>query len=475
MESLLAIVIFAVLAAAVSSVLFVGQQGAIRGGDRIRAVMLTSEALAAVRSMRDASFTSLVAGQHGVCVGSEGMWQFCGTENETSDGFRTTVTLQAETEDRIRVTAETTWPRSFRGMSGAARSGSILLAEELTDWRAVKPIGDWSSPRLAGSFALETTPLFSAIALKGSYAFVTSAYGDGGKGLHVFDLSGGGDPVPVAAGFDLGSAGVAAVIAGNTLVVATADPSAEIQIFDASSPALLSQSSKLASIDLPGSGRARSLAAYNGVLFVGATEDAIEGELYSYDISDPRAPRRIGVLNDTASYEGLSLHDGYAYVASSMDAMELRVADVFNPTALTLAPGEGYNLTDVQDGLSIATVNDDVLLGRRSGEAIEELVLMDLSKGAVPSPPPGPWYQELGGSAFGVTVEPGGRYGFIASDNLAAQMQVADLAKFRAGQFPIVGSATTTTGGGRAVAYDPLTDRVLLATDRALLFFKPGG
>jgi hypothetical protein len=169
----------------------------------------------------------------------------------------------------------------------------------------------------------------------------------------------------------------------------------------------------------------------------------------------------------------LNLRDAYAYIASSMDASELRVVDIFDPTELALAPGEGYNLTDVHDALVSATVNEDLLLGRRSGEAIEELVLLDISKGPVPSSPPGPWFQEIGGSMPGLDVEPGGRYAFVASDNIAAQLQVADLALFRSGQFPIVASATTSHGGGRAVAYDPFHDRVLLATDRALLLYKP--
>jgi hypothetical protein len=119
-------------------------------------------------------------------------------------------------------------------------------------------------------------------------------------------------------------------------------------------------------------------------------------------------------------------------------------------------------------------VNDDLLLGRRNGEAIDELVLLDLSNGAVPSSPPGPWFQEIGGSVPSLIAEPGGRFAFIATDNIAAQLQVADIAKFRAGQFPIVATATTLTGGGRAVAYVAQRDLVLLATDRGILLYRPG-
>lgn len=456
------------LSGAITAVLFVGQEGTLQSGDQVRAVFLTTEALTAARALRDASFDQLTPGRHGTCIGPTGQWGLCGQENVTADGFTTTLTIQELEEDHVRVTAETIWQET------PSRPGSVLLTEELTDWRAIKPIGDWSTIHLAGSYVLEGQPLFSGIAFRGDTAFVTSAYGEGGKGLHVFDCSSDGDPLPLATGFDLGSAGYASLVVEDTLFVASADPSAEVQIFDVTQPAQISLAQRIAVIDLPGDGRARSLAYYDDTLFVGTTEDITEAELFAFDVSDPDSPALLDSLQDTTSVFGLGLHDGFAYAAGSMDSMELRIADIFNPADLSLATGEGYNLTDVHDGLSIATVNDDVLIGRRSGDAIEELILLDLSNGSIPSPPPGPWFQEIGGSVPSLVAEPGGRYAYIATDNIAAQLQVADLARFRAGQFPIVTTATTLTGGGRAVAYNVQRDRVLLATDRGVLLYRPG-
>ncbi|OIO54381.1 hypothetical protein AUJ46_03540 [Candidatus Peregrinibacteria bacterium CG1_02_54_53] len=456
------------LAGAVTSVLFVGQEGILKSGDHIRAVFLTSEALTAARSIRDASFDQLVAGQHGTCIGATGLWELCGQESLSEDGFTTTLTIQIVADDHVRVTAETRWSE------GRSRSGFVVLAEELTDWRAVQPIGDWASVFLEGSSVIEGQPLFSGIGLKDGVAFVTSAYGEGGRGLHVYDYSAGGDPLPIATGFDLGAAGHTLLVAGNVLYVATANSSADIQLFDIEDPAAFSQSKFLASIDVPGDGQVRSLALFGDTLFVGVTEDAIEPEFFAYDVFDPVLPQLLDSLDDDTSFFGLSLHDGFAYVAGSKDSLELRVIDVFDPTELSVAIGEGYNLTDVHDALAVAVVNEDLLVGRRNGDAIEELILFDIGMGAIPSPPPGPWYQEIGGAVPSLVAEPGGRYAFVATDNIAAQLQVADLAAFREGQFPIVASATTLTGGGRAVAYDAQRDRVLLATDRGLLLYRPG-
>lgn len=468
LEALLGVAIFALLAGAVTAVLFIGQEGSLQSGQRVRAVFLTAKALAAVRSMRDASFDALLPGTHGVCIGESGLWEFCGTEQVSDDGFVTSLTIESLSSTHVRVTATTRW------QSVHAQPGSVLLTEELTDWRSEKPIGNWALPSLLGYSAIEGQPLFSSIALQGRYAFVTGAFGDGGRGLHVFDYTADGDPLPVATGFSLGTEGFAALADGTVLYVATGDPSAEIQIFSVSDPINFSLAGRLGVIDIPGEARARSLAFHDGTLIVGALEDVTEKELYSYDVSDPADPVSLASLDDTASYYGLSLNDGYAYIASSMDSSELRVVDVFDPADPALADGEGYNLTDTHDALVVAAANEDLLLGRRNGEAVEELVLMDMSDAAVPVPPPGPWYQEIGGSVAGLATEPGGRYAFLATDNIAAQLQIADLAQFRAGQFAIVGSATTSTGGGRAVAYDAANDRLLLATDRALLLYRPG-
>lgn len=462
------VAIFAILAGAVTAVLFTGQEGVLQSGHQVRAVFLTEEALAAARAIRDASFDQLTAGKHGVCVGASGQWEFCGESRQTEDGFSTSLTVEALSESHARVTAETRWREAN------ARSGAVLLVEELFDWRSTKPIGDWASPDRIGSFVIVGVPLFSSITLKGSIAFVTSEEGNGGKGLQAYDYSSDGDPLPIATGFDLGVSAFAALVSGDELYVATADSSAEIQVFDVTAPEQLSMTKRLATINLPGEGRARSLAVFGETLFVGMTEDAAEPELAAYDVSDPAAPSPLGELQDTTSVFGLGLHDGFAYVAGSQDAMELRVADVFDPEALSIAPGEGFNLTDVHDALSLTAVNSDLLVGRRSGDGIEELVLLDIGHGAIPASPPGPWYQEIGGSVPSVTAEPGGRFAFAATDNTSAQLQVVDLTAFRAGQFPVIATETTPTGGGRAVAYDAQRDRVLLATDTALLLFRPG-
>lgn len=465
LEALIATAVFAVMIGAVSFALFFGQEGALKSGDRVRGVTLSEEAIGATQGIRDRDFDLLLPGVHGTCIGADGKWEFCGIEHVTMDGYTTRLTIESIADDHVRATASTEWD------FGVSRTGSVLLTEEFTDWRAVKPIGDWTTVTLRGSYVDTDQPLFNAIALSGDFAFVSS---DDGAGLYVFDFSDPAYPARVAAGFSLGATGYGLLVDGDTLYVSTGADGEEIQIFDVASPTSLSQDKKLGSIDIPGSGRARSLALFATTLLVGCTESSTAEELYSYDVSNPLSPDLLDSLDDTGSMYGLGLRDGYAYIASSMDAGELRVADVFDPSTLALATGGGYNLTDVHDGLVVVAVGEKIILGRRSGEVIEELILLDLSKGPVPAPPPGPWYQEVGGNVAGLAAEPGGRYAFIATDNSGGEFQVIDLSRFALGQTPVVETADPDLGGGRAVAYDAQKDRVVLATDRALLLYVPG-
>ncbi|MDD4628639.1 MAG: hypothetical protein PHE68_04585 [Candidatus Peribacteraceae bacterium] len=464
LEALIATGVFALFMGAISFALFYGQEGALKTGDRIRGVFLSEEALGAVRAIRDKGFADLLPGQHGTCIGADGAWGFCGSESVTTDGYTTRLTLESLAADHVRATAETRW--NF----GMTRTGSVILTDEFTDWRVVKPIGNWARPVMRGSFVDDTVPLFNAVAVAGDYAFVTS---ENGAGLYVFDLTDPAHPARVAEGLSLGAAGYKLAVDGTTLYVCTAANGEEVQIFDISGPSSLSMDKRIATIDVPGDGRSRSIAIFGRTLFVGATESGTASEFYAYDVSNPYSVRLLGSLEDTGSYFDISLHDGYAYVADSDDSLELRVIDVFDPENLAFASGGGFNLTDVQDALTVAAVGDKVLVGRRNGDVIEELVLLDISRGPVPFSPPGPWYQEVAANANGIVAEPGERFAFLASDNLSSELQVIDLQAFALGQPPVIAVSHPDKGGGRGITYDPLHDRVLLATDKALLLYVP--
>lgn len=470
LEALLAISLFALFIGAVSIGLYLGQEGTLRSGDRVRAVYLSERALQATRSIRDMDFAALTAGSHGLCEVS-GRWQFCGTESESDDHFFTRVTVTPLSADRISATAQTYW-RFAR-----TRSGSVLLSEDLTNWRAVKPIGNWGALRLKGAVVDDAPgPSYSAVAVADGYAYVTS--GTSGPGLSIFDISTDTAPQRVASNFVLGFAGSGVVVGGHRLYVVTADPSAEVKIYDITSPSTFSAASLLGQINIPGSKRAMAASIFGNTLFVTATDDSEMAQFYVYDVSHPATPVLLGSLVDPGgTYGGLSLHEGFAYVAAGHDESELKVVDVFNAInrtstgSVSITLRGGYNLSGTIDGISAANAGSTLLLGRTDTGFGNELVYFDLSLGPIPS---GPLFAVMGAGVSGIATDPSGSYAFVSVRGSNGQLQVIDLTQVDLSQLPVLTFYSSTSGIGRSVAYDIERDRVVLVTERGVFLFGPG-
>ncbi len=470
-ESVVGFAVFGMFLTAVGMSFVASYQSRAGAGDRVRGVTLTEAAIEGTKSVRDGSFAAVTTGAHGVRIGSGALgarWIFDGTKVTSKDGYSTTVTVSTLSSDWLQLQARTTWNR------GLVQSGSVTLTTEVTDWRTAKATGNWASPTEEGSYVDGGTPLFNSVVRSGNYAFVSSMISGGGKGLYVFDISNPASPNRVASSFDLGAAGYDMVINGSTLYVATSAGSTEVQAFNIASPTGLSMSDRTATYDLPGSGRARSLTLNGTVLLVGATEDAAEDEVYSFDVSSSAAITLEDSTNVDGTVNDLALRkQRYTYVASSEDVAELRVGDINNPAAMQLPSGSGYNLTDVQDALAAAATGTSAIVGRTSGSAIEELVLFDLEAGAAPTPPPGPWYYEVGGTVNALSIAPGGQFAFLACAIGGKHLDIVNLRKLQWGQAAQVGAMTVSSGLGRGILYDPWKDRVYLVTDKGFHIIKP--
>lgn len=468
-ESLVGIALFAMFLTAVGGALLAGYEGSGSASDRVHAIMLSERALEGVRSMRGQSFAQVTTGAHGVRIGSGALgtrWIFDGTSVTDQDGFRTSVTVTNVATDWVRLTSTTVWRQPH------GRSGSVVLTGELTNWQAAKSIGTWTSPQLQGSYTDAGTPLFNDIAVSGNYAYVTSETSAGGRGLYVFDISNPASPVRVASSFNMGVAGYEVFVKGTTLYVLTSDVNQEIRAYNISSPTTLSATSLRTSYDLPGSSRGRAMALNASTLFVGAAQDTLFSELYAFDVSSASGVTLLDEVDDAASIEDLFVKDGYAYIASADNAMELRVANVVNPADMKLYAGSGTNLTDVLDGQAIALAGTSALLGRANGAAIDELVLFSLENRIVPSGAPGPWTLDAGAAVGDMEVEPAARLAFSASAGTTKQLRVLDIARWQNGGTAERGFYTFAVGAGRGLYYDAWNDRVFFVTNNRFAIFR---
>lgn len=465
LEAIIAIGIFAIFLGGIGMSLVLGERSTLAAGDRTRAAFLAEQQLEGIRQMRTKNFSSLTSGTHGIALTSTG-WNFVGTST-LRDGYLSTVVVSPRATDWVDVTSNVQW--NF----GQTRSGSISINTSLTDWRKTVTVGNWSAMSQLAKLTVDGTPEFQKIAIAGNFAYVTGSRASGGNGLYIFDVTNPANPVRVASAFDLGASAYGIAVNGNRLSLATDDPAREVQVYDITAPATLTGSNLINSQNLPGSGTARSIAVYGSTVFVGVLDDPPHKQFYSLLMSEtgPMAIRRS--LAMSGSVQGISLHDGYAYTATSYDVGELQVVDIFDPAHIVFAPGTGVDMTDVQDGNAIATFGTSALLGRRSGASIDELTLFSIANAPVPSPPPGPWTLEIGGDVNTIASIVGNKYAFIGGSASASQIRVLDMIKFTLSQAPIV-RTFDTQATMRGLFYDWQKDRLYGVSAGSLFVFSPG-
>ncbi len=464
LEVILGITVFGLFISAVGLTLLHGQQNTVVAGDRVRAMHAARRVIEASRAVRDGSFASLTAGDHGIAIGPAGTWVFSGTQSVFTGTYLASVSVTQLAADWVSLTANVRWKHGFN------RSGSIVLQSELTDWRTTRQTGDWSSVTEEGSYAPGGNMFFNGVAVSGDYAFVGSETSGGGAGLYVLDISNTASPSRVAASFALGAAGKAVAVKGKTLYVLTDSSTAEIQAYDITSPATLSVSDLRTTYNLSGSSLATSLALFGDTLYVTTSQDALYDELYALDVSTGSAIRYTGSLNSTATLNAAALTGTAAYLGTSDAAAEMRTVDADTAGALAFT-GTDFNITSSEITRSLLVSGTSALMGRQRG-SIQEFVLFDLDNGGgSPPPSPGPWYHEGSGSIVGLGLDPTGCYAFLGADSSPKMFQVVQI---RDKSLPELASANSTTGPSRGLFYDVVRDRVFIPTRTSLLIFKPG-
>lgn len=465
LEAIIAIGVFSLFLGGIGLALILGERSTMAGGDRTRAAFIAEQQLEAVRQMRNVNYDSVTVGQHGVALGPAG-WAWSGTWVRTNN-YSANVTISQQGTDWLGVTSNVHW--NF----GNTRSGSVTLNTYVTNWGKIATVGNWATMTQIAQVHATGSPDYQKIVIAGNYAFVASTTTSGGKGLYVFNISNPAAPAAIATSLTLGASVYDLAVSNNHLYLATNDSAKEVQVFDITNPSALSLADRVNSYDLPGSNSARSITIYGGSVFVGTTTNGIDPQFFSIAMSETGPMVLNSTLHMSGSVLALGLQDGYGYAATGNNSGELQVADIFDPEAVTFAPGVGIDMTDVQDGISLALSGTSALIGRMNGSTISELTLYDIGYSPVPSPPPGPWTLEVGGNVHDLDIIFGSKYAFVGSSKSSTQILVIDLVRFSQGQIPIV-KTFDTSATVNGLAYDWLTDRLFAVTPSSLFIFAPG-
>ncbi|MEK7218398.1 MAG: hypothetical protein AAB728_02945 [Patescibacteria group bacterium] len=462
-EVMMGVALFAIFLLAAGLVLMNGQEGTETAGDRVRATFLAERSLEAVRDLRSVSFSSLGDGQHGVQLGVLGKWEFSGNETDALEGYRTNVTISTPGTGVKRVVAQTKWKH------GVARSGSLLLTTDLTDWRSTCDVGNWASLTEEWRYVPVAGSSFNDIAVVEDRAYVVSG---AVPALHILNLS-----TYATATYDIGGLTATAVAAkGKRLYVLTSDAAAELRVLNIenlSSPIPLNPP---VSVDIAGT--PTSLAIRGNELYVGLTNsnETLQPEILSFDISDSGAlvPLKVGHLAPLLGFDvkGIAVRGTGAYLALYSGTMELGISDT---THATLNPNSIHNLTawgGDEKALSVATSGTGLLIGCEKNTATSQSPewYIEIVNGGISTP-----LSHLGsGSITGVSLDPQGQYAFLAAASGRKALQVVSIANFSAaGELAFFNA--TPPAIGRDVLYDPVRDRAYLVTSTHVVVLRPGG
>lgn len=463
LEAVLSIAILSLFLSGIALSMVLGERSTISGGDRVRAVFIAERNLEGVRYIRDENFSAVGSGSFSVEFAVPDGWLLhTGSTLTTEDGYETWVDITQASDELWEVASHVEWD------FGNTRSGSIVLNTYLSNWRKTLEIGNWSSVSLIAQDTIGVSAGLDTIAVSGDYAYIG---GLSGTGLYIYDISDPASPVRVATDFALNSTVYDIAIDGSKMYLATNDAAAELQSFDISNPATLSLANLSGSYNVTGVNLLRTIEVFNNTVYAGLTDDPAVEEFRTYDISSTGAFLFLDSL-ETGGVTDISLREGYAYLSSSYDSIELQVVDVFDPTDLVYAPGTGMDFDDVQDASLVATFGTSAIIGRVGGSAIDEIILYSVASSPVPSPPPGPWSQDLGGDANAFAYEPSGVYGFVVGSDAEAQLRVLNIPEFSSGLNPIE-TAYDLGATGYGVVYDWQQDRLYVITQTSLFIFAP--
>lgn len=374
-EVLVSLGIFALVVTAIFTLFYGGQSLSVDSANAQNAAEYASEALEAIRTMRDRDWASLTDGQHGlVLIG--GQWEFTTTTNSDSrDIFTRVVSIKAIDVNTKQASTSVSW------QTDPLRPQKVELFERLTNWRnplvlsgvcSSDPLsGNWASPQVLGSADLGPGNQGTDLVIRLPYVYVSGVAADAGKpDIFVFNVSNPSQPVQTAT-LNIGAGGINALaLKDDHLYAASANNSKELIIFDISTPGSISE---VGFFDLDGDADALSVFVFNGTAAVGRKEGN-DRELAFVDVSSPGQPNFIsqfstgnGAVNDITA--GINL----LYAATKETTGEIWTYDISNPSNPSFI--SSYNVPAASDSISIfiqdiGGVPANLLIGNENSELV---------------------------------------------------------------------------------------------------------
>lgn len=291
----------------------------------LEAMERSREGMEASRLIRDASWSGLTTGTHGLFF-STGTWSFQNA-SDTADGFTRSVHVIDLSENERQIVSSVSWHPS------PERTRSISLTTALSNWRnAVMPqlSGDWTNPQALGTIDLGPGIQGTGIAVRNRFVYMTGRASAAAKpDFFVINALDGQHP-SISASINTGPGANAIAISGNFAYVASDEASNHLQTINISatgSPAFISN------FHLAGNNENALSVAVTGTLVLVGTEQDAGQELYLIDVTNPTVPLIKSSLEIGDDVNRIVIFENLAYLGTSSSTGEFIVVNFANPNA----------------------------------------------------------------------------------------------------------------------------------------------
>lgn len=414
-----------------------GQESSALSGKRGRATLLAEEGLEAARAIRDAGFSNLGDGAHGLAIAND-QWTFSNSQDAT-DIFTRQISISPVDSTTKDISSTVYWQQN------AQSTGSVTLVTRFTDW--LESVSTWLDPFRQASLDLSGSENGLKVQTSGAYAYVVR--NDGSPDFAVIDVSNPAMP-SLAASLSLSGAPSNIAVSGNYAYISSSNNSQELQIIDISTPT---------APVVVGTFNASGEADGKGVYAIGSTvylvrESGADNEFVIINASNPANPSLIGSLNLNATGFEVFALGSRAYVASGRDNQELQIIDIANPFTPSLIGS--YNLPGTTNALTITGFANTILLGQGN-----TLQILDVTN---PAAPISLGSTNLSGTVNDLTLGNANTLVFAATAAGNAEFAVIDIADLT--NSSVIGTVTIS-GNSRlnGIAYDETKNRAYGVSD----------
>src|SRR3989344_1146198 len=221
--------------------------------------------------------------------------------------------------------------------------------------RSAEPSSAASLPFLLGGYNTYRSVVAQDVSVVGNLAYVaTDNTTTPDPEVYIFDTTTAPQPMLVGS-YNVGKS-VGAISARNGYAyLGTNKDTQEVMVLNVTTP---SSPVLAGGYNLPGGSNVRALYLDGARLYVGTVVNGSGSEFYIFDVSNPSSPALLGSYEINAHVNGLVVHRGFAYLATSCAAKEFIALDEQNPPAITEA--YAYNMPDSPAARGITKQNERI-------------------------------------------------------------------------------------------------------------------